>query len=228
VKRQQEEAAAAAARARAAAASNSAGTSTTTTTTTQSDVSTVPVSGGSFTRPAAGAVTSGFGYRSFNGGGFHYGVDIAKSGSVPIVAAADGVVNRSYNSSSYGNAIMISHSINGQTYTTVYAHLSSRTVGNMQVVSKGQERSGGERLYTFEAKEGQRLTARLISANKGAVFNVNVQYRIDTELIEEKKTKWPGLLPKAESGLYRSRSRRASAQPVTYWRSRGDKRPRSE
>ena len=39
--------------------------------------------------------TSGFGYRSFNGGGFHYGVDIAKSGTVPIVAAADGVVNRS-------------------------------------------------------------------------------------------------------------------------------------
>ena len=130
LKRQQEEAAAAAAR--AAASSNSAGE------TTQSEVSTVPVSGGSFTRPAAGAVTSGFGYRSFNGGGFHYGVDIAKSGSVPIVAAADGVVNRSYNSSSYGNTVMISHSINGQTYTTLYAHLSSRTVGNMQVVSKGQ------------------------------------------------------------------------------------------
>ena len=33
---------------------------------------------------------------------------------------------------------MISHSINGQTYTTVYAHLSSRSVGNMQSVSKGQ------------------------------------------------------------------------------------------
>ena len=57
---------------------------------------------------------------------------------MPIVAAADGVVNRSYMSSSYGNAIMISHSINGQTYTTVYAHLSSRSVGNMQTVSKGQ------------------------------------------------------------------------------------------
>ena len=54
------------------------------------------------------------------------------------MAAADGVVNRSYTSSSYGNAIMISHSINGQTYTTVYAHLSSRSVGNMQAVSKGQ------------------------------------------------------------------------------------------
>ena len=97
-----------------------------------------PVSSGTFTRPAAGTVTSGFGYRSFNGGGFHYGVDIAKGGSVPIVAAADGVVIRSYYSPSYGNCIMVTHSINGQTFTTVYAHLSDRSVGDGAVVSKGQ------------------------------------------------------------------------------------------
>ncbi len=34
---------------------------------------------------------------------------------------------------------MIAHSINGQTYTTVYAHLSSRSVGDGAVVSKGQQ-----------------------------------------------------------------------------------------
>ena len=107
-------------------------------TVTQQSVATAPVSGGSFTRPAAGSISSGFGYRSFNGGGFHYGVDIAKAGTVPVVAAADGVVSRSDVSSSYGNVIYISHSINGQTYTTVYAHLNSRSVGNMQTVSKGQ------------------------------------------------------------------------------------------
>ncbi|WP_234978360.1 murein hydrolase activator EnvC family protein [Bacillus tuaregi] len=101
-------------------------------------VSTIPVSSGTFTRPAAGSITSGFGWRSFNGGGFHYGVDIAKAGSVPIVAAADGVVSRSYSSSSYGETIMITHIIDGQTYTTVYAHLSSRSVGNLVPVSKGQ------------------------------------------------------------------------------------------
>ena len=33
---------------------------------------------------------------------------------------------------------MISHSINGQTYTTVYAHLNSRSVGDFATVSKGQ------------------------------------------------------------------------------------------
>ena len=98
-----------------------------------------PVSSGTFTRPASGRLSSGFGYRSFNGGGFHYGVDIAQGGTVPIVAAADGVVIRSYYSSSYGNCIMIAHSINGQTYTTVYAHLSSRSIGDGAVVSKGQQ-----------------------------------------------------------------------------------------
>lgn len=34
---------------------------------------------------------------------------------------------------------MVSHSIGGQTYTTVYAHLNSRNVGTGQVVAKGQQ-----------------------------------------------------------------------------------------
>jgi len=125
LKRQQAAAAAAA----ASAGASSGGSST---------VSTVPVSDGTFTRPAAGTITSGFGFRSFNGGGFHYGVDIAKGGTVPIVAAADGVVSRSYTSSSYGETVMITHIINGQTFTTVYAHMSSRSVGNLVTVTKGQ------------------------------------------------------------------------------------------
>src|SRR5690606_26039170 len=83
------------------------------------NVSAPPVSSGSFTKPAAGYLSSGFGGRSL---GEHYGVDIAAKGTVPIVAAADGVVIRSYYSSSYGNAIFIAHSIDGQVYTTVYAH----------------------------------------------------------------------------------------------------------
>lgn len=94
------------------------------------------VSGGAWTQPAVGTFTSGFGYRN---GGMHYGVDIANRAKVPIVAAADGVVIKSYYSSSYGNAIFISHSVNGQVYTTVYAHLSSRSVGNGAVVKKGQQ-----------------------------------------------------------------------------------------
>jgi murein DD-endopeptidase MepM/ murein hydrolase activator NlpD len=69
----------------------------------------------------------------------HAGIDIAASGTVPVVSAADGVVSRSYFSESYGNAVMVSHSINGKQYTTVYAHLSSRNVSNGQVVARGQQ-----------------------------------------------------------------------------------------
>lgn len=94
------------------------------------------VSSGAWTKPASGRLSSGFGGRSL---GEHFGVDIASGGTVPIVAAADGVVIRSYYSSSYGNAIFIAHSVGGQTYTTVYAHMRSRSVGSGQTVSKGQQ-----------------------------------------------------------------------------------------
>jgi peptidoglycan hydrolase CwlO-like protein len=95
-----------------------------------------PVSDGSFTKPAQGTFTSGFGHRW---GRFHYGIDIANRSDVPIVAAANGVVIQSYYSNSYGNVIFIAHSINGQIFTSVYAHMSSRHVGEGAVVSKGQQ-----------------------------------------------------------------------------------------
>jgi peptidoglycan hydrolase CwlO-like protein len=132
---QERQAQAAAAAAAAAAANNSSGGGSTESSGGGSTVSAPAVSGGSFTRPSAGYLSSGFGVRW---GKLHAGVDLAAKGTVPIVAAADGVVIRSYYSSSYGNAVFIAHSINGQTYTTVYAHMSSRAVGEGQVVSKGQ------------------------------------------------------------------------------------------
>lgn len=119
-----------------------------------------PVSSGSFTWPAPGYVSSGYGGRSL---GNHFGIDIAKAGpNVPITAAADGVVIRSYYSTSYGNAIFVSHSINGQVYTTVYAHMSSRAVGSGAVVKKGQRigtmgntgQSFGQHLH-FELHKGE-------------------------------------------------------------------------
>ncbi|MGG0888309.1 murein hydrolase activator EnvC family protein [Cytobacillus horneckiae] len=102
-------------------------------------VSAPPVSSGHWTKPAAaGILTSGLGQRW---GSFHAGVDIAAGGTVPIFAAADGVVINSYYSSSYGEVVFIAHSIDGQTYTTVYAHMrnGSRQVSNGQTVSKGQQ-----------------------------------------------------------------------------------------
>jgi murein DD-endopeptidase MepM/ murein hydrolase activator NlpD len=110
--------------------------------------------------PANGTFTSGFGGRS---GGMHYGVDIAnRAAGVPILAAADGVVIQSYYSSSYGNVVFIAHSVNGQTYTTVSAHMETRFVGSGAVVSKGQQigimgntgDSSGKHLH-FELHRGQ-------------------------------------------------------------------------
>jgi peptidoglycan hydrolase CwlO-like protein len=135
-KKRQEDVAAAAA---AAAANNNAGSgngggeSTPAPTPTPS----APVSSGAFTLPANGTFTSGFEPRW---GSFHYGVDIANSAAgVPIWAAADGVVIQSYYSSSYGNVVFIAHSVNGQTYTTVSAHMETRFVSSGAVVKKGQQ-----------------------------------------------------------------------------------------
>ncbi|WP_278342622.1 peptidoglycan DD-metalloendopeptidase family protein [Parageobacillus thermoglucosidasius] len=96
---------------------------------------------GGFMRPAFGKVTSPFGVRILNGRrSIHYGVDIAAEGNVKIVAAADGVVSRSYYSSSYGEVVFIKHNINGQAYETVYAHMvkGSRAVKEGQKVKQGQ------------------------------------------------------------------------------------------
>jgi peptidoglycan hydrolase CwlO-like protein len=130
------------------------------------------VTSGMFMRPANGPITSGFGYRSYDNE-FHPGVDIGKRGSVvPVVAAADGYVFRSYLSSSYGNVIFITHVINGQVYTTVYAHLEARLVGEGQRVQKGQVigymgntgRSSGPHLH-FEIHRGQWNAAKSNAVN---------------------------------------------------------------
>ncbi|MFT8362149.1 MAG: peptidoglycan DD-metalloendopeptidase family protein [Sporolactobacillus sp.] len=90
-----------------------------------------------FIKPAAGVISSGFGYRSFDHE-FHPGIDIANSEGTPILAAANGVIFRAYQSSSYGNCVMISHDIDGQIYTTVYAHMASYSVQAGQSVTQGQ------------------------------------------------------------------------------------------
>ena len=134
-----------------------------------SSVKTVPVSSGTFTRPAAGVVTSQMGPRWNKQ---HAGIDIAASGTVAIVAAADGVVSRSYYSSSYGNVVFISHSIGGQLFTTVYAHMSSRKASSGQVVAKGQligymgntGHSYGQHLH-FEVHQGPWNAAKSNAVN---------------------------------------------------------------
>lgn len=97
------------------------------------------VSSGTWTRPTTGTITSNSGVRDIGAGAeVHYGTDIANVQGTPIVAAADGVVFRASPLSTYGNVIMITHSIDGHIWTTVYGHLSGYNTSVGQSVKKGQ------------------------------------------------------------------------------------------
>ena len=66
----------------------------------------------------------------------HKGVDIGGVGyTSKVLATKAGVVITSKYSSSYGNYVVISH---GRGNTTLYAHMSSRSVSEGQTVSQGQ------------------------------------------------------------------------------------------
>ncbi|MFC9541744.1 murein hydrolase activator EnvC family protein [Lysinibacillus sp. NPDC056959] len=143
IARQQEEKrkAAAAAAAAAAKASNSSNSSSSSNN-SGGGSSTVeaPPSNGTWIKPTNGRLTSPYGWRNIGAGPeFHYGVDLANSTGTPIWAAADGVVSYAAPLSSYGNVVIITHSINGEIHTTVYAHLNSFNVSVGSEVSQGQQ-----------------------------------------------------------------------------------------
>ncbi len=94
-----------------------------------------------FIKPSKGRFTSGFGRRWHK---FHYGVDFASYRGSAVVAAASGVVVKTYSGcrvgnshcgGGYGNNIVIQHD-NG--YQTRYAHLISIKVRTGQRVVQGQ------------------------------------------------------------------------------------------
>ena len=135
-------------------------------------------SAGTWTRPSSGPITSGHGWRNIGEGNeYHYGLDIGSPYGAPVVAAADGVVSHAAPLSTYGNLIMVTHSIEGQIYTTVYAHLSDFSVSQGQTVTKGQQigsigstgRSTGPHLH-FELHTGTWQGQR--------VNNINPMYYI--------------------------------------------------
>jgi murein DD-endopeptidase MepM/ murein hydrolase activator NlpD len=113
-----------------------------------------------FIMPARGDLTSGYGPRW---GRLHAGIDIAdESPDSAVVASASGTVIRSYYSATYGNCVLITHKINGMTFTTLYAHLEKSTVTTGQSIKKGDMigymgntgDSRGKHLH-FEIHEGQ-------------------------------------------------------------------------
>ena len=88
--------------------------------------------------PSSGVVTSEFGvrlhpvYRVFRQ---HWGIDIMADYGANVVASDSGSIIISEYNSSYGNYIVIDH---GNGFTTLYAHLSSRSVSVGAAVGKGQ------------------------------------------------------------------------------------------
>ena len=97
----------------------------------------VPGEGGELAWPAAGAVTSGFGYRVhpiFGDRRMHTGVDIASPHGAPVYAAAGGVVAYVGTLSGYGNVVAVDH---GGGLATTYNHLSAYYVSAGERVRRG-------------------------------------------------------------------------------------------
>ncbi len=99
------------------------------------------MSSGTWTKPTTGRLASPFGWRMHpihHVQKQHRGMDISNAVGTPVVAAGDGIVSVARPFSTYGNFISITHSVNGQIFTTAYAHLSQIGVSVGQSVEKGQ------------------------------------------------------------------------------------------
>jgi len=93
--------------------------------------------------PAAGRLTSPFGYRlsPFSGdfGDFHAGVDISGIPDSPIYATADGVVRHAGWAAGYGQAVLVDH---GFGYSTLYGHTAEIKVHEGDRITRGQAIAG--------------------------------------------------------------------------------------
>lgn len=85
----------------------------------------------------SGRISSNYGYRNFNGGEFHTGLDIAKKSGSPVYATANGTVAAlTIKYRCGGNMVYIHHNVNGKHYTSLYMHLRSINVSKGQTVNK--------------------------------------------------------------------------------------------
>lgn len=94
-------------------------------------------SGTAFYRPVvSGRVTSEWGYRNLLSG-WHEGIDFGVSQGTTVYAIANGMVAKVIpRHSCGGNMVILHHNINGQTYTSVYAHLNSISVSEGDFVTR--------------------------------------------------------------------------------------------
>jgi murein DD-endopeptidase MepM/ murein hydrolase activator NlpD len=104
---------------------------------TRTRPSTPPPSTGGLMWPTSGPITSSYGWRVhpiFGTRRLHAGIDIGAPSGQSVRAAAGGVVSFSGWMGGYGNIVLVDHG----RVTTAYAHLSSRSVGVGQSVSRGR------------------------------------------------------------------------------------------
>ena len=85
--------------------------------------------------PTYGAITSGFGWRTYPWKEFHEGLDIANRTGTPIYTTANGVVSEIMHSKGLGLLVEIDH---GFGYKTRYGHLSRALVKLGESVERGQ------------------------------------------------------------------------------------------
>ncbi len=90
--------------------------------------------------PGVNDVSSQPGLRQLSGSECrcHKGVDIP-GGGLDVIAAYSGTVSRAYESTSYGNTVIINHNGEWSGYSTLYAHLDSISVSEGDRVSAGQK-----------------------------------------------------------------------------------------
>ncbi len=92
-----------------------------------------------FMMPANGRLSQGFGPASGQFGyTFHNGIDIAAKVGTPVYAAADGKVIEVSGRGPYGKHVKVEHNIDGQKWTTVYAHLHKIDVKKGQTVRQAE------------------------------------------------------------------------------------------
>lgn len=115
--------------------------------------------------PLNGKINSGFGYRKdpFKSRfGFHSGIDIDADYGDPVVATAEGVVEKAGWQNSYGKTVVIRHK---DGFETIYGHLSKITVEEGQKVKVGEVigkagstgRSTGTHLHYEVIRDGKRV-----------------------------------------------------------------------
>jgi murein DD-endopeptidase MepM/ murein hydrolase activator NlpD len=106
---------------------------------------------------ASSLVSYGYGAREAQGGnwsstgGVHQGTDYDVPSGTPVVAVKEGVVSNTTLSADYGQAVIVDHDGG---YSSIYAHLSNKTVSPGTRIFQGQElgksgKSGNARLVSI-------------------------------------------------------------------------------